>query len=161
MPKRLLLAFALITVVILTGTIGYIILEKLNPLEAFYYTVITISTVGYEDIATSQYTKIFTIILILLGVAAFFYFFGIIVEILIEGRLFEVLKLRKIKEKLNKVNEHVILCGYGDVGALVAEKIKNLVIVEENENRFNELVENGFLGVHGDSVGFTGGKVDR
>ncbi|MEA3255862.1 MAG: NAD-binding protein [Candidatus Altiarchaeota archaeon] len=149
---QLFIAPVLIVMVVLAGIIGYIVLEDMSLVDAFYYTVVTISTVGYTDPATSEETRVFTIILILVGVATFFYFFSVIIETIVEGKLFEVLKMRRSKERLERIKDHVILCGYGDVGTLVAEEIKDAVIIERDEARFNGLIEKGFLGVHGDST---------
>ncbi len=151
--SHVLISIAIILAVILSGTVGYLLLESLDPLDALYHTVITVATVGFSDIPNAKpETKIFTIILVLISVASFYYFAGAIAETLIAGRLFEVLKLRRLEDALGRVREHVILCGYGDVGTLLAEKIKDVVVVEKNDARFAELLKKGLLCVNGDST---------
>jgi voltage-gated potassium channel len=149
---HLMISVVLILSIILIGTIGYVLLESVSPFEALYHTVISITTVGYSDIATKNSTRIFTILIVLSGVAAFYYFAGAIIEGLITGRLFEVLKVRKMEEGLANAADHVILCGYGDVGGMVAEKVKNVVVIEKDIEKFNDLTEKGFLAVRGDST---------
>jgi voltage-gated potassium channel len=150
--NHLSVSVAIIVVLILSGTVGYMLLESLSPLDALYHTVITIATVGFSDVATKDETRVFTIILILLSVASFYYFAGAIAETLIAGRLFEVLKLKKLEDALEQVHDHVILCGYGDVGTLLAEKIDVVVVVEKNDARFAELLKKRLLCVKGDST---------
>lgn len=149
---HLSIAIGLILSIITIGTIGYIKLENSTPLNALYHTVITITTVGYADAATKAETKIFTMAIALAGVASFYYLAGAIAETLIAGRLFEVLKLRRIEDVLAKAKNHVILCGYGDVGTLTAERIKDIVIIEKKEDRFDAAIKKGFACVKGDST---------
>jgi voltage-gated potassium channel len=149
---HLLAAVLLIVLDIAVGTVGYMLLESLSPLDALYHTVISVTTVGYSDVAKREETRVFTMFIVLLGVASFYYFAGAIAQTLITGRIFEVFKLTRIEENLGKIKDHVILCGYGDVGSQVAEKIKGVVVVERNEAKFNDLVKKGFLCVNGDST---------
>jgi voltage-gated potassium channel len=149
---HLVVSIAIIFLLIVIGTIGYMALEKIGPMEALYHTVVTMATVGYSDIATKDSTRIFTIGLILASVAAFYYFAGAIVETLISGRIFEVFKLGTLEEGLSRKKNHVILCGYGDVGALAAEKITDAVVVERDEEKYKELLKKNFLAVKGDST---------
>jgi voltage-gated potassium channel len=150
--SHIFISVAIIAVIILSGTIGFMLLESLTPLDALYHTVITIATVGFSDVATKDETRVFTIFLILMSVASFYYFAGAIAETLIAGRLFEVLKLRRMEDALERVQNHVILCGYGDVGTLLAEKIKDVVVVEKNDAHYAELLKKGLLCVKGDST---------
>jgi len=150
---HLVIASTLIAVLIVAGTIGYVLLEGLAPFESLYHTVITIATVGYADIPNAKpETKVFTILLVLSGVAAFYYLAGAIVESIISGKLFEVFKMGTIETSLGKMKNHVVLCGYGDVGALVAERVKDIVIIERDEGRYNELLKKNFFAVKGDST---------
>jgi voltage-gated potassium channel len=150
--SHIFISVAVIVALILSGTVGFMLLESLTPLDALYHTVITIATVGFSDVATKDETRVFTIILILMSVASFYYFAGAIAETLIAGRLFEVLKLKRLEDALEQVQDHVILCGYGDVGTLLAEKIDVVVVVEKNDARFAELLKKKLLCVKGDST---------
>lgn len=152
---HLSIAIGLIILMILAGSAGYMFLEGLSFIDALYHTVISITTVGYSDIQTSKEpTRIFTIVLILLGVASFYYFAGAIAETLIAGRLFEVIKMKRIEEGLGRVAGHVILCGYGDVGMLVAGKMRgrDVVVVEKKEDKIKDISSTGLLYVRGDST---------
>jgi voltage-gated potassium channel len=153
--SHLSVSVGLILLLILTGTAGYMFLEHLSALDALYHTVITIATVGFADLPhPKEETRIFTIFLVLSGLASFYYFAGAIAETLIAGRIFEAIKMKRIEEGLEKVRDHVILCGYGDVGMLVAEKMKerSLVAIERSEERLHDLSAKGILYVRGDST---------
>ncbi len=149
---HLFIAVSVIILLIASGTIGYSRLENLSPLDALYHTVITVTTLGYSDIATRNETKVFTMVLVLLGVASFYYLAGAIAETLIAGRLFEVLKLRRMEDVIEKAKDHVILCGYGDVGSLLAEKLEDVVVIEKKDGRFDAAVKKGLACVKGDST---------
>lgn len=150
---HLFVSVLLILSLILIGTIGYSVLESMPVTDAAYHTVISITTVGYNDLSNPRTsTKIFTVGLVLSGLAAFYYFAGAIVETLISGRIFEVFKLGTLEEGLKRKKDHVILCGYGDVGALTAEKICDAVVVERDEAKYNQLLKKNFLAVRGDST---------
>ncbi len=131
-------------------------LEKLEFLDALYFTIVTISSVGYGDIQPSPTaeSRIFTIFLILIGLSLFFYLVGSIVSSLIEVSLLDIFKFRRITERLKKMKNHVILCGYGDVGTLVAEGLgkKDVIIIDKDKEKFDEIIKREFVGILGDST---------
>lgn len=151
--KHLFIAILFILIVIAIGTVGYMRFENLKPFDALYFTIVTLSTIGYGDIyPTTHDAKVFTIFFIPLGVSAFLYTFSAISMAIFEGRLLEVLKLEQAKEEIKKMKDHIILCGYGDVGEYIAKNLKSVVVIESREDRYSELVESGLLGIHGDST---------
>lgn len=153
--KSVFLAIFFILLVIFAGMFGFMRLEGLKPIDALYLTVVTLSTVGYGDFyPTTQEAKIFTIFLIIFGVSAFLYAFSTLSMTIFEGHLMEVLKLEEAKDELRKMRNHVILCGYGDVGSYIAEGLDKdeVVVVELDENRIQSVIENDMLCVKGDST---------
>ena len=151
--KHIFRAAAFILIVLAIGTIGYVHFEGLLPFDAFYFSVVTLSTIGYGDITPLTHAgRLFTIFFIPLGVSAFLYMFGAVSMAVFEGELMEVFNMEKAKADINKMSGHVIICGYGDVGEQVAAGLKNPVIIENSEERFAVLSKNGYLGVRGDST---------
>ncbi len=153
--KNLILALILIFLVVSVGTLGYMRLENLSFLDSLYFTVVTISSVGYGDIQpSSPESRVFTIFLILVGLSLFFYLISVLVSNLVEVSLLDILKFRRMNSMLKKMKNHVILCGYGDVGTLVAEGLGNrdVVIIDRDKGKFDEIIEKGFVGIHGDST---------
>ncbi|HKY13439.1 MAG TPA: potassium channel protein [Microthrixaceae bacterium] len=123
-------------VVVVVGTVGYVLLG-FGTLDAAYQTVTTISTVGFREVEPlSGGGQIFTMVLILCGVGAAFYAFGLMVETFIEGRLNELLGRRRMEQSIASLDGHVIICGWGRVGAAIALEVaaagRALVVVERD-----------------------------
>ncbi len=130
----------LLTMVLVVGTVGYVILG-LTVLDAVYQTVITVSTVGFREVGieiepTAAY-KIFTIFLILFGAGTVLYTLGLLLETLLEGRLNDQLRGRLMQRRIDELEGHVIVCGWGQVGqaigAYVTRTGADVVIVDQSE----------------------------
>jgi len=111
--KALLLLFTLVV----TGTLGYILISDFSFINALYMTVITISTVGFKEAQPLDlYSKIFTIFLIFTSVGIYGYVISVITEYISNNNLIQDLKFKKVQKKINKLKEHTIVCGYGRNG---------------------------------------------
>ncbi len=151
--RPLTVAIAIILLILATGTVVFMKLENLSPLDALYFSTVTLGTVGYGDLSpTKPESRAFAIVFIIFGVSVFMYTFGIVISIVFEGKLIEVFKMERATEKINKLRDHVVLCGYGDFGVRVAEKVSPIVVVEKDEANFSRIIERGLLGVNGDST---------
>jgi voltage-gated potassium channel len=120
-------------------------------LDAAYQTVTTVSTVGFREVEPlSGAGQVFTMILILLGVGAALYTFGVLIETFIEGRLNELLGRRRMEQSIASLHDHVIICGWGRVGRAIAEEVaeagRALVVVETNETMLGEVPHPMVLG---------------
>lgn len=138
--RRVGSAFLALAVVLGGGTLGYWAIG-LRPLDALYQTVTTVSTVGFRELYPSTTTaKVFTIVLILLGVGTVLYAFSVVLEVVIEGDLFDVWGRRRVERKIDELEGHVIVCGYGRVGRSIARRLsesnQDFVIVDEKPERF-------------------------
>jgi voltage-gated potassium channel len=137
--RRLELAVALLVAVLLFGTFGYVLLG-FGWLDAAYQTVTTISTVGFREVQPlSDRGQVFTMVLILVGVGATLYALAAIVELIVEGRLNEVLGRRRMEQSIAAKSGHVIICGWGRVGRAIASDVhaakRDFVIVEADPER--------------------------
>ena len=111
---------ALVTAV---GTLGYQRLG-LTVGEALYQTVITITTVGYEEIGTvTDSYRVFTILLIMFGVGAALYTLSVLIESLFEGRLDDEIRRRRMQRQIDRLSGHVVLCGFGQVGQAIHREL--------------------------------------
>jgi voltage-gated potassium channel len=150
--------YALLSVAILAlGTAGYVIIEGWPVLDSLYMTVITLATVGYGEIREiSQPGRIFTILLIFLGVGFYLYVVGNLIQFLVEGRIREILGRRKLDKQINSLKKHYLVCGYGRIGRVLSryliQKYLNVVVIERNENRIPTLNEDGVLYVIGEAT---------
>ncbi len=119
------------------GTVGYQRLG-LTVGEALYQTVITITTVGYQEIGTVTGSyRVFTILLILFGVGTALYISGVLIESLFEGRLDYEIRRRRMQKRINRLSDHVVLCGFGQVGRAIHRELalaeRQVVVVDRRE----------------------------
>lgn len=118
--KFIFIAFALLLVF---GTLGYMILLKVNLVDALYMTVITISTVGFGEVGTSSaFSELFSVLMIFLGVGVVGYAFTTVVAMLVEGRLVDLWKGSKMDKKISALDEHYIICGSGELADVIIDK---------------------------------------
>jgi len=121
------------------GTIGYVILG-LGPLDALYQTVTTVATVGFKEQGESDADwKLFTIILILLGVGLIIYTTTVLIETLIEGRLTDHFWRRHMEREIRSLEGHTIVCGCGRLGRTIVRVLENAgataVMVDQDASR--------------------------
>jgi voltage-gated potassium channel len=127
----------MIAVVLVAGTVGYIVIEGWSVLDALFMTVITISTVGLGIVGgeLSDGGKVFTILIIATGVGSVLYTAAIGLEDMVESLVGGQRVRRRMQQEIDTLTNHVIVCGYGTVGALTAQRLLEegapLVVVEE------------------------------
>lgn len=139
----------------LTGTFGYVIIEDYGWFDAFYMTIITVSTVGYEEVIPLSNTgKIFTAFLIITSFGTFAYAVSSITKFVIDGEFNEFFKNRKLNTAVEKLSDHIIICGYGRNGRQAAQVLKKhrkrFVVIEKNtaltatlNHKFSDLIVSG------------------
>ncbi len=154
---RFLVAMAGIMMLTAAGTIGYMAIEHMSLLDALYMTVITISTVGYEEVKPlSAGGRIFTMVLIVTGVGSAFYLFAVVTQFVIEGQLRQVVGRVAMKHKIEQLEGHVVICGYGKMGRVVAEEVTRsggqAVVIERDPAREPELAASGLFYVIGSAL---------
>lgn len=111
------LALGLLVAELLLGTIGYMVLEDYSAEEAFYMTIITISTVGFTEVQPLDIGgRMFTTVLILANIGIFAYLLAVFSYFIIQGEIFKKMHLNLINNRIAKLESHIILCGYGKYG---------------------------------------------
>lgn len=122
--RRVRLAGAVFLVVLLVGFVGYTLLTDATPLDAAYMTLITITTVGFgEIIELDPVGRAFTMGLLVSGVGAVTY--GAIsgAEFLVEGHLGRYIERRRMYKRIEDLDDHVVICGYGRTGRQVVDRL--------------------------------------
>ena len=139
----LVLWFAVIAVIIITGTAGFIIIEDYNLLDAIYMTVITVTTIGYKEVTSlSDAGKIFNIILIISSFGTFTYAIARLTQFLVSGEMALYFKNKKLMQSIDQLQNHVIICGFGRNGqqaatTFMAHKVP-FVIIEKNQHYIDQ-----------------------
>ena len=139
--KRLASALAALALVMVVGTIGYLLLG-FSFLNALFQTVTTVSTVGFREVEPlTRNGQVFTMVLIVLGVGAAFYAFGVIIETFVEGQLNELLGRRRMDRSIAELDGHVVVCGAGRVGRSIGEQVagsgRGLVVIDADVDAAN------------------------
>jgi voltage-gated potassium channel len=155
--RRLAAAIAVLVLITIGGTAGYALIEGMPPLDALYMTVITISTVGYEEVKPLDAAgRIFTMALIITGVGTALYLLAAITQTVVEGELREFVGRARMTHKIAELRDHVVICGFGRMGRVVAEEIQRsgtpMVVVERDTARESELIATGMMHVIGSAL---------
>ena len=146
-----------IALTLLFGTVGFTALEGFPPFDAFYMTLITITTVGYREIHDLDHSgRIFNSVLIIVGVTTMFFAIGAMTQTIIELELGEFFGRRRMKRMIDKLEKHYIICGYGRVGRAAAGELQRagapLVVVDRNPEKVERATRGGLLAVNADST---------
>jgi len=146
----------LVAFVTVGGTLGYVLIEGWNVWDAFYMTIITITTVGYGEIhPLSHAGRAWTIVVILTGVGTFFYSFTLFMALLTGQALVQRRERRRLGRMLDNLSDHFILCGFGRLGEIVAREFARqnvpFVIIERNAERMHLAMDLGYLTVEADA----------
>jgi len=152
---KLKLSIALLILVIFTGTIGFWALEdSINSIfDSFYFTIVTITTIGYGDITPKTTAgKVLSLLVIFVGVGAVIVSVQTIFEVVVRKKIEEVLELPR---KSFEAKDHIIVCGYGKVGRALVRKLAEsdyeFVVVEQDQERVREMVIKGIPCIEGDA----------
>jgi len=155
--RRLLPALALLTIITAIGIAGYVVIEGWTLTEAAYMLVITLFTIGYEEVHPLSTNGMYlTILVIVTGVGTSIYLAGQAVEIIVEGEMFGYQRKKRMAREISGMKDHYIICGYGRVGHQVAEafeqtKVRYVVIDAKPETK-DELEPRGIPNIIGDAT---------
>lgn len=137
--KHFVITVLLSLLLMAAGSAGYMLIEGWNLLDALYMTVTTLATVGYGEVhPMSTLGRIYSVILIVLGVAYFLYVGGAVIQFMVEGRVRILLGRRRLDRKLARLKNHYIVCGCGRIGKVICDKLQrenfDLVVIDKNPN---------------------------
>src|ERR1700681_2998613 len=123
LPRRLAFIALAMGLTLAGGTVGFVLIDHYPVFDAFYMTLTTVTTVGYGEIrALSRAGRIFNSFLILFGVIVMLLAIGAMTQTIIELELNQFFGKRRIKKMIDKLEGHIILCGYGRVGRGAADE---------------------------------------
>ncbi len=155
--KEVYIAFFILLLIIVFGTMGFMFVEDYTFSEAFYMTIITVSTVGFSEVRElSSSGRLFTSLLIITSFGTFAFAVTSITKYLASGDYKTYFRDYKVNQQVNKISKHVIICGYGRNGkqavkTLIAHKTP-YIIVESNGSLIAQLQSEGKLYIEGDAT---------
>ncbi len=136
------------------GTVGYMLTDGRGAWDAFYMTVLALTTVESPS-NLSRPGQVFTVLLLLGGVGAALYTFTLLATVVVEGGLPKRLQRRRQQRMLETLSDHFIVCGYGRIGSIVAHQFRRqrvpYVVVERDSERVQAAIEDGAIGVEADA----------
>jgi voltage-gated potassium channel len=132
--------------IILTGTVGYVLIEGWSVGDSLYMTVITLTAVGYDEVnPLSNHGRAFTSFILFGGITGLGLWFAFLTSFIVELDLMDVLWRRRTLKKVKKMRNHVIICGAGRTGGQVVEELlmagETFVVVERDRDKVRELHE--------------------
>lgn len=149
--KRLVMGLALLVIVVVGGSVGYYLIGRGEWAfrDCAYMTVITVTTVGYGEILPDMehvaYARMFTVILLVFGTGSIVYFASTITAFIIEGDLRNVLFASRLKKRMKRMKDHVVVCGAGSTGRNVIEELLTtgvpVVAIDLRESELREIAE--------------------
>jgi voltage-gated potassium channel len=156
LPRRLAVFAAAVALVLAGGTLGFVLIDHYPVFDAFYMALTTVTTVGYGEIhPLSRAGRIFNSFLILFGVSVMLLAVGTMTQTIIELELNQFFGKRRVKNMIEKLEGHIILCGYGRVGRGAADELAlggaKFVVIDNNEERVERAMKSGMLAVLADA----------
>jgi voltage-gated potassium channel len=155
--RRLIWSIGALVAIVVIGVIGYMVIEGWSFLDAIYMTITTITTVGFREVhPLSSAGRIFSIILIIGGVGGALYVLTTLMGYILEGQFGITMGRRRMKNRIAKLKDHFILCGYGRVGQEIAKVFSEdgapFVIIANNEEHIAKAEKDGYLYIFGDAT---------
>ena len=155
--QKLLPAIVLLTAVVIVGIAGYMFIEKWTLLQSTFMVVITIFTVGFQEVQPlSTAGEVFTIFVIIGGVGTALYAGSKVIEIIVEGEMTGYRKRKMMDKKISEMKGHYIICGFGRVGHQVAQVFNSsrvaYVVIDSKGETLAELEMSEVPGIIGDAT---------
>lgn len=156
LPVRLRAAIGAVLAVIAIGTGGYMLITGMTFVDALYQTVTTLTTVGFREVKPfGTGTKLFTVALALAGVGTVLYSLTLVMQQALEGDIRSRYYLRRMRMKIQEIEGHYILCGFGRVGQEIARELAergvHFVVIEQTPEMAERARAFGYLVVEGDA----------
>lgn len=154
--RHLKIAGILVLSVFILGTAGYMLIEQLPFVDALYTTISMMATLGNTVHPLTALGRIFTVFVILFGVGSLLYTLSASMESMIEGHFSQAVRRYLMDNKIARLRGHLIICGFGRVGAQIAEDCaamqKPFVTIDEKEDNIQLCVQHGYLALQGDAT---------
>jgi len=150
------LAVLLVALVLVAGTIGYMVVEGWSAWDALYMTVTTVTTVGFREVHPLSWRgQAFTVVLIIGGVSTVLYTLSLLAAGLVEGRVGRRFEQRRRERMIDALTNHFILCGAGRIGLIIADEFRRqqvpFVVIDRDPDAVQAVIARGDLAVEADA----------
>ncbi len=140
------LALVLLLVTLGIGMVGLMLIEGYTLIDAFYMSVITISTVGFGEVRPlSGAGRIFVSALVVVNIGVVAYVLAAFSYYVIDGKIFETMQYNRIQSRIGKMQGHTIVCGYGKYGREIIHHLQlhkyPFVVIEQEREKLDHLLE--------------------
>ncbi len=141
--SRFILVGVTLAGIMIIGVAGFMLIEGWDFMDAFYMTIISVTTTGFAEVHPLDTAgRLFTIFLIIGGSSAAIYALTVIAQYVLEGRLGSALWRQNMKNRVAHLKSHYILCGYGRVGqeiaGILAEEKADFVIIDKSREAISQ-----------------------
>ncbi len=147
--RRLFTGFIALLVVVFGGALGYYAIGdgRWTPWDCIYMTVITVTTVGYgetlDQMDKVEYARPFTVLLLVFGTGSIVFFASMITAFIVEGDLRNALANQRLRKRMKRMNDHIVVCGAGSTGRNVIEELLKtnvaVIAIDINEHELQEI----------------------
>ncbi len=157
-PARNLIIGSLYMLVIMTISVACYLGQGWSLSDAVYMVVVTIYTVGYGEVRPidTPALRTITILQIVLGCTGMIFLTGALVQLFTASQLQQILGFKRMKTQIGQLDRHVIICGFGRIGVMLARELHigsvPFVVLERSTARFEQLRDLGYLGIQGDAT---------
>ena len=154
---RLIASLVVLLAIFVIGATGFVVIERVPIGDAAYWMTATLSTVGYGDVVARTWVgHVWAMVVIVLGVMAAAMTISFLQALIVSGELRRVLGRRKLLNRIQQLHGHIIVCGYGRMGRLIANDLKqrgrSVVAIEQDPERTSQMEEQGLLYILGDAT---------
>src|SRR5210317_1168118 len=155
--RKLRYSLMMLAALVAFGTIGYYFFEHMPLFDAFYMTIITISTVGFSEIVPlTKVGRSITVVIIILGISVGTYTVGIIVQWLVSGEIQKIFGRRKLQKQIADLKNHFIICGFGRIGHIICQELDedgiNFVVIEQDHDAIEDIISLKYLFIEDDAT---------
>ncbi|MFQ6079108.1 MAG: potassium channel family protein [Thermodesulfobacteriota bacterium] len=124
--------------ILVMGGIGFHLIEGIDIATSFYWTISTVTTVGYGDVVPqTEVGRVFASVLMVVGIGAILYALTIVGKNIIEGRLWSMVRGSEKEKEVKKMKDHLIICGYGQIGQTITQDLllgnEKVIIIDKDE----------------------------
>lgn len=157
--KSAYISLGLLLAIIILGVTGFMLIENLSFTEAFYMTIITIATVGFREVGhtLSSAGMYFTSFLIIFSFGIFAFAVTTFIRYVVDGTFRHLYKDTRVRRRIQRLKDHVIVCGYGRNGRQAVEELMDhqvpVIVIERDEKVMERILDNAeLLYIHGDAT---------